>query len=66
MPLHYRAVTLLIYHSNTDPCKFLMCYEDAIASVGGDEAILAKSLIISLEDADANWYSRLPPYCIYT
>jgi hypothetical protein len=54
MPLHYRAVTLPIYHSNTDPCKFLMCYEDAIASVGGDEAILAKSLIISLEDADAN------------
>jgi hypothetical protein len=43
-----------------------MCYEVAIASAGGDEATLAKSLIISLEDAAANWYSRLPPRCIYS
>jgi hypothetical protein len=43
-----------------------MCYEAAIASVGGDEATLAKSLIISLEDATANWYLRLPPKCIYS
>jgi hypothetical protein len=38
-----------------------MCYKVVIASAGGDEATLAKSLIISLEDAAANWYSRLPP-----
>jgi hypothetical protein len=31
-----------------------MCYEAAIASAGGDEATLAKSLIISLEDVVAN------------
>jgi hypothetical protein len=43
-----------------------MCYEAAITSVGGDEATLAKSLIISLENAAANWYSRLPPKCIYS
>jgi hypothetical protein len=43
-----------------------MCYEAAIASAGGNEATLAKSLIISLEDATANWYSRLPPRCIYS
>jgi hypothetical protein len=42
-----------------------MCYEAAIASAGGDEATLTKSLIISLEDAATNWYSRLPPHCIY-
>jgi hypothetical protein len=36
-----------------------MCYEASIASFGGDEATLTKSLIISLEDAIANWYSRL-------
>jgi hypothetical protein len=40
-----------------------MCYEATIASAGGDEATLAKSLIISL---DTNWYSRLPPRCIYS
>jgi hypothetical protein len=56
----------LKYHGNTDPHKFLMCYEAAIASAVGDEATLANSLIISLEDASANWYSRLPPRCIYS
>jgi hypothetical protein len=42
-----------------------MSYDAAIASARGDEATLAKSLIISLEDVAANWYSRLPPGCIY-
>jgi hypothetical protein len=43
-----------------------MCYEATIASAGGDEATLAKSLIIFVEDAAANWYSRLPPIYIYS
>jgi hypothetical protein len=43
-----------------------MCYEAAIISVGGDEATLTKFLIISLENAAANWYSRLPSKCIYS
>jgi hypothetical protein len=43
-----------------------MSYQAAIALSGGDEATLTKSLIISLEDADANWYSRFPPGCIYS
>jgi hypothetical protein len=43
-----------------------MCYESAITSVGGDEATLTKSLIISLEDVVANWYFRLPPKCIFS
>jgi hypothetical protein len=43
-----------------------MFYEATIALLGGDEATLAKSLIISLEDAAANWYSRLPPKCIFS
>jgi hypothetical protein len=60
-PLHYRVVPPPKYHGNTDPHKFLICYEVAIASAGGNEATLTKSLIISLEDAVANWYSGLPP-----
>jgi hypothetical protein len=43
-----------------------MCYEATIVSAGGDEATLTKSLIISLEDVAVNWYSRLPPRCIYS
>jgi hypothetical protein len=65
-PLHYRAVPPPKYRGNTDPRKFHMCYEATIASAGGDETTLKKSLIISLEDAAANWYSRLPPHCIYS
>jgi hypothetical protein len=42
-----------------------MCYEVVIASASGDDGTLAKSLIISLEGVAANWYSRLPPRCIY-
>jgi hypothetical protein len=38
-----------------------MYYKAAIASAGGDEATLAKSLIISLKDAAATWYFRLSP-----
>jgi hypothetical protein len=43
-----------------------MCYETAIATTGGDEATLTKSLIASLVDAAANWYSKLPPGCLYS
>jgi hypothetical protein len=43
-----------------------MCYKVGIASTGGDEATITKSLIISLENAAVNWYSKLPPKCIYS
>jgi hypothetical protein len=43
-----------------------MSYEAAIALAGENEATLAKSLIISLEDAVANRYSKLPLGCIYS
>jgi hypothetical protein len=37
-----------------------MSYEAAITSFRRDETTLAKSFIISLENAAANWYARLP------
>jgi hypothetical protein len=37
-----------------------MSYEAAIASFGGDETTLTKCFIISLKNAAANWYARLP------
>jgi hypothetical protein len=55
-----------MYHGNDDPHEFLMSDKDAIASVEEDESTLTKSLIISLENAAANWYSRLLPRCIYS
>jgi hypothetical protein len=38
-----------------------MSYEATIASFGGDDITLAKSLIISFEGATTNWYARLQP-----
>jgi hypothetical protein len=43
-----------------------MSYEAAIVSAGANKATLAKCLIISLEDAAVNKYSRLLPGCIYS
>jgi hypothetical protein len=43
-----------------------MYYKAVIALAGGDKATLRKSLITSLEDGAANWYSRLSPRCIYS
>jgi hypothetical protein len=43
-----------------------MSYKAVIASVGGDEATLTKSLIIWLEDIATNWYPRLLTGCIYS
>jgi hypothetical protein len=59
-PTNYRATPPPKYHGNTDPHKFHMCHEATIALAGGEETTFAKSLIISLKDAEANWYSRLP------
>jgi hypothetical protein len=65
-PPQYRSTSPPKYHGDTDPLKFPMCYEAAIASAGGDNTTLAKSLIISLEGTIGNCYSRLQPRCIYS
>jgi hypothetical protein len=59
-PLQYRAALPPKYYGESDPRKFLMSYEVAIASFGGDKITLAKLFIISLNNATANWYTRLP------
>jgi hypothetical protein len=41
-----------------------MSYEAVITSLGGDKTTLTKSIVISLENASANWYARLPPRSI--
>jgi hypothetical protein len=37
-----------------------MSYQVAVASSGGDDAIMAKSFIIALEGPALTWYTRLP------
>jgi hypothetical protein len=63
-PTQYRAAPPPKYDGESDQRKFLMSYEAAIALFRGDETTLAKSFIISLENAVANWYARVPPRSI--
>jgi hypothetical protein len=41
-----------------------MSYQVAVASLGGDDATMAKSFIIALEGPALTWYTRLPPLSI--
>jgi hypothetical protein len=44
--------------------QYIMSYQVAIASSGGDDATMAKSFIITLEGPALTWYTRLPPLSI--
>jgi hypothetical protein len=58
-PPQYRGAPPLKYFGDSEPHKFLMCYEATIASSGVDETTLAKSFIISLVGTTTNWYAKL-------
>ena len=43
-----------------------MSYEAAVASTGGDNAVLAKSFVIATEGNALAWYSMLKPSTLYS
>jgi hypothetical protein len=59
-PANFRAGTYPKYNGSTDPAQYIMSYQVAVASSGGDDATMAKSFIIALECPALTWYSRLP------
>jgi hypothetical protein len=63
-PANFRAGTYPKYNDNTDPAQYIMSYQVAVASSGGDDATMAKSFIIALEGPALTWYTRLPPLSI--
>jgi hypothetical protein len=65
-PLKYKPVSLPKYNRYGNSRQFLMSYEAAISSIGGDDVALAKSFIVACEDPVLNWYSLLPPHSIYS
>jgi hypothetical protein len=48
-PANFRAGTYPKYNGSTDPTQYIMSYQVAVPSSGGDDATMAKSFIISLE-----------------
>jgi hypothetical protein len=63
-PANFRAGTYPKYNGSTDPAQYIMSYQVAVASAGGDDATMAKSFIIALEGPALTWYTRLPPLSI--
>jgi hypothetical protein len=59
-PPKFKPVSLPKYNGFGNSRQFLMRYESAVNSAGGDDFALAKSFIIACEGPVLNWYS-LPP-----
>jgi hypothetical protein len=59
-PANFRAGTYPKYNGSTDPAQYIMSYQVAVASSGGDDATMAKSFIIALEGPALTWFTRLP------
>ena len=65
-PTAYKPITLPKFNGKTDPHQFIMSYKAAVASAGGDDAILAKSFVIAAECDALAWYSMLKPSTVYS
>jgi hypothetical protein len=63
-PANFRAGTYPKYNGSTDPTQYIMSYQVAVASSGGDDATMSKSFIIALEGPALTWFTRLPPLSI--
>jgi hypothetical protein len=63
-PLKFKPVSLPKYNGFGNSRQFLMRYESAVNSAGGDDVALAKSFIIACEGPVLNWYSLLPPHSV--
>jgi small-conductance mechanosensitive channel len=58
-PPKFKPVSLPEYNSFKNSRQFLMRYESAVNSAGGDDIALAKSFIIACDSPVLNWYSLL-------
>jgi hypothetical protein len=63
-PLKFKPLSLPKYNGFRNSRKFLMRYESAVNSAGGDDVALAKSFIIACESPVLNWYSLLQPHLV--
>jgi FtsZ-binding cell division protein ZapB len=65
-PPKFKPASLPKYNGFGNSRQFLMRYESAVNSAGGDDVALAKSFIIACEGPVLNWYSLLPPHSVYS
>jgi hypothetical protein len=48
-PVTYKPITFPKYNGKSDPRQFIMSFEAAVASAGGNDSVLAKSFVIATE-----------------
>jgi hypothetical protein len=65
-PASYKPITLPKFNGKSYPHQFIMSFEAAVASVGGNETVLAKSFVITAESDALAWYSMLKPSTVYS
>ena len=65
-PTTCKPITLPKFNGKTVPRQFLMSFEAAVASAGGNETVMAKSFVIAAEGDALAWYSMLRPGSIYS
>jgi hypothetical protein len=63
-PPKFKPISLSKYNGFENSRQFLMKYESAVNSAGGDDVALAKSFIIVCEGPILNWYSLLQPHSV--
>jgi hypothetical protein len=63
-PPMFKPVSLPKYNGFGNSRQFLMRYESAVNSAGGDDVALTKSFIIACEGPVLNWYSLLSPHSV--
>jgi hypothetical protein len=65
-PASYKPITLPKFNEKSDLHQFIMSFEAAVASTGGNETILTKSFIIAVEEDALVWYSMLKQSIVYS
>jgi hypothetical protein len=65
-PPSYMPITLPKFNGRTGPRQFIMSFEAAVASVGGNDTVLAKSFVIVAEGDALALYSMLRPSSVYS
>ncbi|XP_066395873.1 uncharacterized protein [Miscanthus floridulus] len=65
-PPTYKPLLLPRFNGKTDPRQFIMSFEAAVASAGGNDNVLAKSFVIAAEGDALAWYSMLKPCTVYS
>lgn len=65
-PPNYKALALPKYNETSDPRQFLISYEAAITSIGGDDLVLAKSFIVAYWVLLYSFHSIYNNLLIYT